>query len=169
MKLPTNSSLKKYYGNNHAAKVIYGIILMFGALVGLAASGPSSELATALKAFIAALTIIVAEDYAEIIGFTIKHKRALSKQERSDIFADTFAIATFTLTPSVILLASATGLYTLTTAFNLAFGYCLLVLFMFSYWAGRLSNYSKQKALLIAILTAGLGMIIILMKYEFSH
>ena len=169
MKAQKNNFINRYYGNNHAAKVIYGIVLTFVVLIGLSASRPSSPQSAAVDALIGALTIVIAEDYAEIIGFTIKNKRALTKQERREIFDDTFAIATFCLIPAIVLLISASGLYGITTAFNISFAYCLFVLFVFSYWAGRLSNYSKQKSAFIAVINALIGLIIILVKYIFSH
>ncbi len=161
--------LARYYGSNHAAKVLYGVILMFGVLIGLSASGTESAAAASLEALIAAVTIIVAEDYAEIIGFTIKNKRALSKSERREIFEDTFAIASFILIPCFILLASKFGLYDLRLAFNISFGYCLIVLYVFSYWAARLSSFSRYKSVFIATITALIGLAIICIKYIVSH
>ena len=160
--------MNQHYGNQHAAKVLYGTILLFVTLVGLDASGVSTGHIAALDVTIAALAIIIAEDYAELIGFTIKNKRALNKQERRDIFDDTVAVATFCLVPIVILLVSESGLYSVATAFNYTFLYCVSVLFVFSYWAARLSGYRKLRALITALITASIGLTIIYIKYSFG-
>ncbi|QQS18181.1 hypothetical protein IPL68_06130 [Candidatus Saccharibacteria bacterium] len=168
MKSRVMTFMNQHYGNQHAAKVLYGTILLFVTLVGLDASGISTGYWAALNAFIAVLAIIVAEDYAELIGFTIKNKRALNKQERREIFDDTVAVATFCLVPIVILLVSETSLYSVATAFNYTFLYCVSVLFVFSYWAARLSGYQKLRSLITATITASIGLAIIYIKSNFG-
>lgn len=61
------------YGNEYVAKVLYGMILLFVALFGISTSGISSGYLASMELFIALLAIIIAEDYAEFIGFTIKN------------------------------------------------------------------------------------------------
>lgn len=49
------------------------MILLFVALFGISTSGISSGYLASMELFIALLAIIIAEDYAEFIGFTIKN------------------------------------------------------------------------------------------------
>ena len=142
---------------------------MFVTLIGLSSSGINSAEAIAFDLFMGALTIIIAEDYAEFIGFTIKNKRPLSKSERMEIFEDTFAVSTFILVPSIIIILSKFELYSLTAAYDLSYGYCLFVLFLFSFWAGRLSNFTNRKSFVVATINALAGLSIILLKYIFTH
>ena len=93
--------------DRYAPKVIYGTVLMFAVLMGIQSSKPTSAGLAAVEALIAAITIIIAEDYAELIGFTIKNKGPLSVLQKRAIFNDTLTLATFSFTPSLILLASA--------------------------------------------------------------
>lgn len=163
------SLLNKYYGNNRAAKVIYGTILIFVFLIGLGHSNITSSVELAIKTFIAALTIVFAEIYSEIIGFTIKNKGPLSRDERKEVYEDSFAIASTSFWPSIILLFSATGIYSVTTALYVGYLFCLVTLVAFSYWAARLGKSSKLKSFMFAFVTAGIGIIIISLKYAFGH
>ena len=168
MKSRINNFLRHYFGDEHAAKVLYGVILLFVALFGLDANRLDSGYLAATETFIAILAIIIAEDYAELIGFTIKNKRTLSRQERNEIFEDTFAIATFCLPPVFILLLSESGLYKLDTAFNYTFIYCILVIFVFSYWASKLSNLSRLRSIVTASIIASIGLALVYLKSTFG-
>lgn len=168
MKSQIRTYLRHYFGDEHAAKVLYGVILLFVALFGLDASNLDSGYLAATEAFIAIVAIIIAEDYAELIGFTIKNKRTLSRQERNEIFADTFAIATFCLPSVLILLLSESGLYMLGTAFNYTFIYCILVIFVFSYWASKLSNLNRLHSVVTASIVASIGLALVYLKSSFG-
>ena len=168
MKQHVKDFVNLHYGNQHAAKVIYGTLLLFVALIGIGSSGVSSGYLAALESLIAALAIIIAEDYAELIGFTIKNKRKLNAKERRGIFEDTVAVATFCLVPILVLLGSESGFYSLDAAFSATYALCVLVLLIFSYWASRLSRYNRPKSFLIAVITASIGIAIILAKFFFT-
>lgn len=170
MKLKSHLKLffRQNYGNEYAAKVLYGTILLFVALLGLNASGISSGYLASTEVFIALVAIIIAEDYAELIGFTIKNKRVLNKRERHEIFEDTFAITTFCLPPVIILLFSESGLYDLNTAFIISYIYCVSILFVFSYYANILSNYSRLRSFVTAAAIACTGLMIVILKYSFG-
>ena len=161
--------LHKYYGNNRAAKVIYGTILIFVVLIGLSHSTITSSITLAVTTFVAALTIVFAEIYSEIIGFTVKNKGPLTKSERTEVYEDSFAIASISFWPSIILLISGTGLYSVSTALSIGYLFCIITLVSFSYWAARLSSFSIQKSFFIAVVTAAIGLCIIALKYEFGH
>lgn len=164
---PTESD--KYFGNNRASKAIYGAILLFVFIAGVAHTGGAGPLAMALKTFVAALTIIFAEVYSEFIGERIKNRGHLSKAERRGIVSDTGAIASVSFWPSLIFLVSATGLYSVKNAFIFALVYLLAVLLAFSYLAARMSGMSKPRAFVVAAVTLVIGGAVIALKYKFGH
>lgn len=160
---------EKYYGNNRASKVIYGAILLFVFIAGMAHSGDTQALPMALKTFVAAITIVFAEIYAEFIGERIKQKGKLDDAERRDIARDAFAIASVSIWPCIIFLVSGTNLYGVEMAFKLAEAFCLAVLLVFSYWAFRMSGMSKVRAAIVASVTLAVGAVVIFLKYAAWH
>lgn len=167
--MTTKNNLEKYYGNNRASKAIYGALLIFVFIVGMEHSGVTEPLPMALKTFVAAITIVFAEVYAEIIGERIKQKGKLDRKERRAIVDDALAIASVAVWPSLIFLLSGTGLYGAETAFNLAMTFCLGILFIFSYWATRMSGVSKFYSFILASITLVIGLVVIALKYVFGH
>lgn len=162
-------TLERYYGNNRAAKAIYGAILIFVFIATVRHAGETGSLNLAFSTFIAAISIVFAEIYAEIIGERIKHKGKVDKTERRVIINDAFAIAGVSIWPSLIFLMSATDLYGIDTAYNLALGYCLLVLAFFSYWANRMSGLRRSSSFVFSVVTVAVGFGIIWLKYLFGH
>lgn len=162
-------SLERYYGNNRAAKAIYGAILIFVFIATVRHAGETGSLNLALSTFIAAISIVFAEIYAEIIGERIKHKGKVNGTERQVIINDAFAIAGVSIWPSLIFLLSATNAYSIDTAYNLALGYCLLVLAFFSYWANRMSGLSRLSSFVFSAVAVAVGFGIIWLKYVLGH
>ncbi|TAH34831.1 hypothetical protein EYC59_02850 [Candidatus Saccharibacteria bacterium] len=167
--MATSRDTEKYFGNNRASKAIYGALLLFVFIAGVAHTGGAAALPMALKTFVAALTIIFAEIYSEFIGERIKNRGRLSKAERRGIVSDTGAIASVSFWPSLIFLVSATGLYSIKNAFIFALVYLLAVLLAFSYLAARMSGMGKPRAFLVAAVTLVIGGAVIALKYKFGH
>ena len=162
-------SLEKYYGNDRAAKVVYGAVLIFAFIVGQGHSGHNTALSLATGTFFAAIAIVLAEIYAEILGKTIRQKRKLTKHERKEIEQDSLAIISISMWPTVIFLLSWLGLYSMHTAFNISYTLLLLVLFIFSYWASVLSGRSRRSSLLRGIIASCIGLIVVFAKYALGH
>ena len=161
--------LDSYYGNDRATKVIYGAILIFAFLVGQGHSSQTSAFPIVFGTFFAAIAIVLAEVYADILGKTIRHKRKLTKQERLEVERDSLAIISVSLWPSVIFGLSYLGLFSMHSAFNISYTLLLGVLFGFSYWAGRLSGKTKLRAFTFAIATSLVGLIVVTAKYTLGH
>lgn len=161
--------IEKYYGNDRATKVIYGAILIFAFLVGQGHSSHYSALPIVFGTFFAAVAIVLAEVYADILGKTIRHKRKLTKAERIEVERDSLAIISVSFWPSVIFALSYAGLFSISTAFTFSYLLLLSVLFAFSYWAGRLSGNTKAKALLFAAATSIIGLLVVTAKYALGH
>lgn len=71
-----STAFNRYYGNDRAAKVVYGSILIFAYLMTQNHSKNATALSLVSGTFFAAVTIVLAEVYAEILGKTIHQKKA---------------------------------------------------------------------------------------------
>ena len=160
---------ERYYNSDRATKTIYGAILIFAFLIGQYHNTNNSALPVVFGTFFAAVAIVLAEIYSEILGKTIKHKRKLSKNDRHELVNDSLAIISISFWPSGIFMLSYLGLYDTNTAFIISYALLISVLFISSYLANRLSNFSKYKSLLTAILVSFLGVIVVVVKYSLGH
>lgn len=161
--------LEQYYGNDRATKSIYGAILIFAFLIGQEHNRHDSALPLVFSTLFAAIAIVLAEIYAELLGKTIKHKKALNKKDRLELEQDSLAIISVSLWPSFIFFLSYLGLYSIQSAFILSYILLLTIIFIFSYWANRLSKYTKLKSFLIALAISAIGLFVISLKYSLGH
>lgn len=161
--------IQKYYGNDRASKVVYGTILIYAYLISQHYSNHFTAVSLMVGTFFAALAIVIAEIYSEIIGKTIKQKKPLTKQQRSEIAQDSFAIISVSLWPSFIFLLSYLGLVTTQVAFNISYVFLITTLIVFSYWASRLSGFSVKRSVLTALIISAIGVSVVFIKYFLSH
>jgi hypothetical protein len=160
---------QKYYGTDRAAKAIYGVVLIFAFLIGQGHDSDKSSLSLVFSTFFAGVAIVLAEIYSEILGKTIRQKNRLSKNQRKEIERDSLAIISVSFWPSLVFACSAIGLFSTQVAFNVSYGLCLAALFLFSFWAARLSNFSTFTAVGRAALIVALGLVVVIAKYELGH
>lgn len=161
--------LKKYITGEKATKAIYGSVLIFAFLIGQSQESDSSPLNLVAATVFASVAIVLAEIYSELLGKTIKYKRKLKKPERLELEKDSLTILSIGLYSAMLFLLSYLGLYSLSTAFNLAYSFLLIILFAASYVASRLSNYNKRKSFFVAIITTIVGLITVFTKYLVGH
>jgi hypothetical protein len=159
----------KYFGNTRAAKAIYGIILTFVLLYGLDHLGMQDAASIAIKLLLGAVSITVAEIYAETVGERISKKRKLHRSEKKQITEDAMAIISVTMLPVVFFLMAAIDIISVNAAYALGYSYYLLALFAFNYYAGVLSKASKRNAFLFALVSTVIGVLAISIKYAFGH
>lgn len=162
-------SIERYYGNDRASKVIYGVILISAYLITQGHSDGTTALSLTFGTLFAAVAIVVAEVYSDIIGRTIKNKRELTKAERHEIEKDSLAIVSVSIWPSVLFFLSHLGLFSVQTAFYISYLLLLSVLILFSYIASRLSDKSKLKSFLWAGIITFVGVGVVLIKYNLGH
>lgn len=164
----TRGFISTYTHGSRSTKAIYGIILISAALIGfqLHESNPAT---IAVKVFFAGLVIVLAEVYSEILGEKIKRKKELTRLERREIIGDATVISSVATYPLIIFLLSALGLYSVEFAFELSYALGIVGLGLFGYVAACAAGDSKQLAIRKAVLTAFVGIIVILVKYSFGH
>ena len=161
--------IEQYFGNERATKAVYGAILLFAYLISISHKAEVSASSIALGTFFAALAIVIAEVYAELIGKTISHKKKLYRKELRTITKDSFAIISVSIWPTVIFLISNVGLFSISTAFNLSFAFLLIVVFIFSYWSFSVRGTRKISAILLSSAVTLLGLAVIIAKYTLGH
>lgn len=164
-----NKNVVHYYGKDRAAKSIYGAILIFVFIASMQIIDSESNLKTAIGIFAAGISIVFAEIYSEIIGMTIKQKGPITKPQIKEITNDSLAIASVSLVPTIFFALSAFKVYSIDIAFMLSYVFCLSVLLVFSYWASRLSGYTKLHSFLTAAVTTLIGIFIIVLKFMVGH
>ena len=163
------NSIQRYYGNDRAAKVIYGTILIFAYPITQSHNDETSSLTLVTGTFFAAVAIVVAEIYAEILGKTIRNQKKLSKHERLEIQKDSLAIVSVSFWPSFLFFLSHFGLFSVQSVFKLSYLLLLTILVIFSYWSARLSNYSKGGSIVISATVSCIGLLVIILKYTLGH
>ncbi len=159
----------KYFGNTRAAKAIYGIILSFVLLYGLDHLGINDPLSVAIKLIFGALSITIAEIYAETVGERIAKQRKLDRKEKKQIIDDAMAIVSVSVVPVIFFVIAELNIISVQTAFILGYIYYLLSLFIFNFYAGLLSRAKTKNAFLFALISTVFGVFAIALKYAFGH
>ena len=169
MAIRMNGSLAKYFlTGSRSTKAVYGIILITAALIGFQIHETDS-LTLAIKVFFAGLAIVIAEAYSELLGKKIEHHKVLAKAERREIIYDAMVISSVTLFPVIVFLVSELGLYSTDRAFEICYVLCITGLSLFGYIASRAGGDTRGKSVRKALLAAGIGIVVVLSKYHFSH
>lgn len=158
----------RYLGGARSTKAVYGIILITAALIGLQFH-ETDPLTLAAKTFFAALVIVLAEAYSEMLGEKIRRKHELSRRERREIIGDATVIASVALYPVVIFLLSAMGVFSVAVAFDICFVLAIVGLATFGYLASRAAGSAKYAAIWSASIAAIVGTAVILVKYMSGH
>jgi uncharacterized membrane protein len=159
---------EKYLEGYRSTKAIYGIILITATLIGLQFL-ESKPLTIAVKLFFAALVIVLAEAYSEILGEKIRRRKELTGSERREIVDDVLVIASVSIYPVSIFLLSAAGLFSVDSAFKISYGLSIACLGLFGYLASQAAGDTKNSSLRKAVITSLVGVLVVIIKYRFSH
>lgn len=153
---------------SRSSKAVYGVILITAVLIGFE-SKDTEPIQVIFRVIFAAFIIVLAEVYSEYLGEKIRHKRSLSRQERKEIAHDALAILVVSLYPAAVFLMSYFGLFTTATAYDISYTLSLAALGLFGYIASMYSGCTKFTAIKRAATAVFIGLIVILLKYEFGH
>jgi len=157
-----------FLGGSRSTKAVYGLILITAALIGFQIH-ETDALTLAIKVFFAGLAIVLAEAYSELLGEKIQHHKNLTKRERREIIHDAMVISSVAAFPVLVFLVSELGLYSTDTAFEICYTWCIAGLGLFGYIASRAGGDTKSASIKKALLVAGVGVVVVLTKYHFSH
>lgn len=153
-----------YFDRHYVSKAIYGSISVLAVLLVMEEHPPGVWQA-ALTIFSTTLAIALAEAYSETIAQVLTQQKRLDTHETHAIWRHTQPILLSANLPTVILLLSATGLYSVTVALNIAEFAIYLALFLYGLRVGQLLHGSWWRNLLTGLSALVLGALIGLVKY----
>jgi hemolysin III len=158
--------MDKTFDKNFVAKAIYGLISVLAVLLVMEEHPPAAWKAAGIL-FGTVVVLAIAETYSTTIAETIAGKRRLDRQEIREIWHDARPILLTANLPSLVILLSGAGLYSMETALMAAKYVIYLALFAYGLQVGHLLHASRWRILLSGLFTAGLGALIGLLKFFF--
>jgi hypothetical protein len=151
-----------------ATAACYGTVLVLAALVVIdadeVASGLGWELVTGVG-----LATLVAHLYAEVVGDHLRHAAALGRREVKRAMADGSPILLATVLPALILLLGRIGVLTTRSALWLSVAVAVLQLVGVGSIVGLAVSPRGSHVWVYAAVTAGFGVIIVLLKLVLGH
>jgi hemolysin III len=156
--------MDKTFDKDFVAKAIYGLISVLAVLLVME-EHPSTAWKAAAILFGTVLALAMAETYSATIAETIAGQRRLDHEEILEIWHDTRPILLTANLPTLVILLSGTGLYSMETALLIAKSVIYLALFAYGLQVGHLLHASRGRILLSGLFTAGIGAWIGLMKF----
>lgn len=156
--------MDKVFDKDFVAKAIYGLITVLAVVLVMEEHPPTAWIAAGTL-FGTVLVVALAETYSKTIAEIIAGQRRLDRQEIIEIWQDTRPILLSANLPTLVILLSAAGLYSMQTALLIAKYAIYLALFCYGLQVAHLLHASRWRILLSGLFTAGLGALIGLMKF----
>jgi hemolysin III len=156
--------MDKMFDKDFVSKAIYGLISVLAVLLIMEEHPPTAWKAAGIL-FGTVLALAMAETYSAAIAETIAGQRRLDRQEIMEIWHDTRPILLTANLPTLVILLSGAGLYSMQAALIIARSAIYLTLFVFGLQVGHLFHASRWRIWLSGLFTAGIGVLIGLMKF----
>lgn len=157
---------ERFFDRHFVSRAIYGSISVLAVLLVMEEHPPSAFEAV-LTLFGTTLAIALAEAYSETIAEVIAKRKRLSREEIKALWVQTRPVLLSANLPTLVLLGSLTGLYSVPSALEVAEYAIYLELFVLGFGTGRLLHGSVWRSLLIGLSTLAIGVLIGLIKYVF--
>lgn len=148
------------------AKAIYGLIAVLAVLVTME-DHPPVAWRGAVTLFGTTLAVALADLYSETIGRTLSHQRRPSRTELREIWHDVSPVLIGAQVPTLVLLLSATGLFSTRTAIFIAEVLANLLLFGYGWRAGQAQHRHWFRQLMSALFLVAIGGLIVGIKALF--
>jgi hypothetical protein len=145
-----------------SGRLVYGAVVILATLLAVGVAGPTvtDEIGAIL---LATLAVVFAEFYSEVVGATIRERRALTHRELVTMAGELGTLAFAAIPPLVVTAGSAIGLYSADTAIWASIWLLATSLFAFGFAAGRVSGRSLigSAVAAAALLAIGVGAIVV--------
>ncbi len=145
-----------------SGRLVYGTVVILATLLAVGVAGPTvtDEIGAIL---LATLAVVFAEFYSEVVGATIRERRALTHRELARMAGELGTLAFAAIPPLVVTAGSAIGLYSADTAIWVSIWLLATSLFAFGFAAGRVSGRSLVGSAVAAgvLLAIGVGVIVV--------
>jgi hemolysin III len=158
--------LRQFFDQPFASKAIYSLITVM-ALLLVMEDHPPTALQGAITLFGATLAIALAEVYAETIAETIAHHRRLGIEELRHIRQIISPVLLGAQAPTLILVASAFGLFSVETAIEISKWIILLLLFGCGFRVAQILHESRFQQIVSGLIIVAIGSLIIIIKTIF--
>jgi hypothetical protein len=156
--------MDKIFDQDFVAKAIYGLITVLAVVLVMEEHPPTAWIAAGTL-FGTVLVVALAETYSKTIAEIIAGRKRLDREEIIEIWHDTRPILLTANLPTLVILLSGAGLYSIETALIIAKSMIYLALFVYGLQVGYLLHASRWRILLSGLFTAGIGALIGLMKF----
>ena len=169
--LDASSGLRKavksrIFDRSFASKAIYGTITVMAVLVAME-NYPPPALRAAAQMFGVTLAIAVAEAYAEFIAFTLHRGRKLNREERREILQKVSPVLFGSQGPTVVMLLSAFGLFSVETAIDVSKALILVLLFVYGLRVAQLLHTNRLIQIASGLVIMSAGGVVVLINYFF--
>ena len=154
------------FSKHSVSKAIYGSISVLAVLLVMEEHPPAAWRA-AVTLFGSALAIALAEAYSETVAEMISRRARLTGAELGAVWRSARPILLAANLPTLFLLLSAAGLYSVPSALLIAEYAVYAALFVYGAWSGRLLHGTWWRSLLGGLFTLAVGALIGLIKYFF--
>ena len=151
-----------------SGRLVYGAVVILATLLAVGVAGPTvtDEIGAIL---LATLAVVFAEFYSEVVGATIRERRALTHRELVTMAGELGTLAFAAVPPLVVTAGSAIGLYSADTAIWASIWLLATSLFAFGFAAGRVSGRSLIGSAVAAAVLLALGVGVIVVKLMAMH
>jgi hypothetical protein len=151
-----------------SGRLVYGTVVILATLLAVSVAGPTvtDEMSAVL---LATLAVVFAEFYSEVVGATIRERRALTHRELVTMAGQLGTLAFAAVPPLIITAGAAVGLYSPDTAIVVSIWLLAISLFAFGFAAGRVSGRSLIGSAVAAGVLLAIGVAAIIVKVMAIH
>jgi hypothetical protein len=151
------------------AEFIYGAVIGLVAVMGVGDRDSASWWSAALTIMAGAVAIWVAHAYSMLISKRVLAGRPLNVHEMGETLAGSWPIVLAGMLLTIPLLPVAVGLWPLDLALRASSIVGILILALVGVLAGVLTNESWPRRILLAALSAGLGLAVVAIEFVLHH
>ncbi len=158
--------MKKYPDKNFISEGIYGMVTCL-AVILIMESHLSNYWDASLTLFGSVLVVTLAKAYSDTIAEVITQKRKLELSELRIVWYHAAPILISANIPTLIILLSGLGLYSVSTALYVSKIFIYILLFLYGIKMGQLMHESRIRIIFSGLMTCGIGLLISFIKMFF--
>ena len=154
------------FDRSFASSAIYGTLTVMAVIVAME-DHPPPALRAAAQMFGVTLAIAIAKAYAEIIAGTLHRGRRLIAEEWREILRRVSPVLFGSQGPTVVMLLSAFGLFSVETAIDVSKALILVLLFVYGLRVAQLLHTNRLIQIASGLVIMSAGGVVVLINYFF--
>ncbi len=155
-----------FFEHAFASNAIYGTLTVMAVIVAMA-DHPPPALRAAAQTFGVTLAIAIAKAYAEIIASTLRKGGTLAWEEWREIVRKVSPVLFGSQGPTIMMLLSAFGLFSVDRAIYISKALVLVLLFVYGIRVAQLLHTNRLIQLASGIVIMSAGGVVVLINYFF--